>query len=212
MKKRIVFAAAAFFTLFLFSCGGSKALVNSKESHIVLVILETIPATNAPEWVNNTAEFWEENGNYYYRGFSEGMTNVEATRRAAQASANTQIAEQVKSVVRVEFSRALEGAAYDANVGAYLKDIFFSVVDNLNVSGATLRESYTQRLSERNTETGNSRIYCRSYALVQISAADYKRLVAGAFSKTQDQVKANESAKELSQKVEERFFNSQNAE
>ncbi|MDR2772498.1 MAG: hypothetical protein LBB93_03420 [Elusimicrobiota bacterium] len=209
MKKSILFIVfAVSISVLATSCGGPKVL-GSKDNAVVLTVVETIPNVSAPKWVESTSEFWEDGGNYYYRGLSEGMTNIEAARRAAQASAVTQIAEQIKSVVRVEFSRALQGGAYDDTTGAYLKDVFFSVVDNLSVSGAVVKETYSQRLNESNKTNGTSRTYYRSYSLAQISAADYKNLVANAFDQTKNQVKANDSAKELSDAVEQRFFQTQ---
>ncbi|MDR2708487.1 MAG: hypothetical protein LBC07_00725 [Elusimicrobiota bacterium] len=197
------------FSLALFSCGGAKTIVNDKASPITLVILETIPNTESPAWVNNTDDFWEEGGNYFYRGMAEGMTNLGAARRSAQAAAVTQIAEQVKSTVRVEFSRALEAAAYEEESGTYLKDVFFSVVDNLNLTGVAVKGSYSQRISETNRDTGTTKVYYRSYVLAQLSQQDFKRLVANAFDKTNTQMKSNQGAKELSQQVESRFFAAQ---
>jgi hypothetical protein len=159
---------------------------------------------STPKWAENTQDFWEEKGNYFYKGLSEGMTNVQASRRAAQAAAFTALAEQVKVTVRNEFSNALESGAYDQTSGGYLKDVFFSVVDNLTISGAVVAESYSQRISEA-SETDN-RVYWRSFVLSRISADDYKKLVQQAFDKTSNQVGANKSAKELAKEVENRFF------
>jgi hypothetical protein len=209
MKKLFCLIAVLALTVVVSSCGGSKTIVADKASPIVLVVLETIPNTSTPDWVNNAADFWEENGNYFYRGISEGMTSIAAARRSAQAAAFTQIAEQVKAVIRVEFSRAMEATAYNDASGEYLKDVFFSVVDNLTISGAIVKESFAQRISETNKETKTSKIYYRAYSLAQISSQDYKKLVAGAFDKTGAQVQANQSAKELSEAVEKRFFEGQ---
>ncbi|MDR2709391.1 MAG: hypothetical protein LBC07_05405 [Elusimicrobiota bacterium] len=211
MKSKI-FGLSAFLVLSfaLFSCGGgSQVIANSNASPITIVVLESVPNIATPDWVNNTDDFWEANGNYLYRGMAEGMTNMEASRRSAQASAVTQIAEQVKATVRVEFSRALESEAYDEATGIYLKDVFFSVVDNLTLSGVAVKGSYSQRISETNRDTGTTKVYYRSYVLAQLSQQDFKKLVATAFDKTSTQMTANKSAKELAKEVEDRFFAAQ---
>ncbi|MDR3244160.1 MAG: hypothetical protein LBT79_05370 [Elusimicrobiota bacterium] len=206
MKKLIAVAVLFVFAFVLSSCGGGAALKNAPK----IAILETMPAgVSTPKWAQNTQDFWEEKGNYFYKGMSEGMANVQASRRAAQAAAFTALAEQVKVTVRNEFSNALESGSYNSTAGGYLKDVFFSVVDNLTISGAVVAESYSQRVSE-SSETEN-KLYWRSFVLSKISAEDYKKLVQSAFDKTSKQASANESAKELAKKVEDRFFEVQNA-
>jgi hypothetical protein len=202
--KKVLSLAMIFSFVFLAACSSKMA-----QREVKITVLEKIPNIAQPKWVSSTAEFWEEKGSYFYRGMSEGMTNLEAARRAAGASAQERIVEQVKQVVRVEFSRALEGGAYDANTGAYLKNTFFSVVDNLTVSGIKIKETYTERLNE--FDGINNKTYFRSYCLAEISQNDYKKLVANAFSKTGAQIKSNESAKEISAQVEKRFFDAQTA-
>ncbi|MDR3049528.1 MAG: hypothetical protein LBV16_06830 [Elusimicrobiota bacterium] len=206
MKKLLGLTVVFVFAVILSSCGGGAALKNAPK----VTILETMPSnTSTPKWANKTEDFWEEKGAYFYRGISEGMTNVQASRRAAQAAAFTALAEQVKVTVRNEFSNALESTSYNPNSGGYLKDVFFSVVDNLTISGAVVAESYSQRISEA-SETEN-KLYWRSFVLSRISAEDYKKLVQAAFDKTEKQVDANKSAKELAKEVENRFFEVQNA-
>ncbi|MDR0822837.1 MAG: hypothetical protein LBN20_03540 [Endomicrobium sp.] len=206
MKKVFGLAVVFVFAAILSACGGGAALKNAPK----VTILETMPANaSTPKWVEKTEDFWEEKGAYFYRGISEGMTNVQASRRAAQASAFTALAEQVKVTVRNEFSNALESSSYNPNSGGYLKDVFFSVVDNLTISGAVVAESFSQRVSE-SSETEN-KLYWRSFVLARINAEDYKKLVQSAFDKTEKQVGANASAKELAKEVENRFFEVQNA-
>lgn len=171
-------------------------------------VLETIPAVSAPKWVNNTREFWVEKGNYFYRGMAEGFTNLESAKRAAVASARVSLAEQVKSTVRDEFARALEAGAYDDTTGGYLKDTFFSAVENLTLSGVQIRESYLQRLLETGANN-TQRIYYRAYVLASISKADYDKLVQSAFTDTKAQVAANKSAKALAAETEARFWKQQ---
>lgn len=173
-------------------------------------VLETVPNISEPSWVKTSDEYWERRGIYYYRGISEGLTNLEAAKRAATASAKTNLAEQVKSTIRVEFSKALEAGNYDDTTGGYLKDIFFSAVDNLTLSGVAQKESYVQHILESNGI--NEKLYYRAYALATVSVEDYNKLVKSAFSKTNAQVAANKSAKELAKETEERFWNAQEKE
>ena len=170
-------------------------------------VLETIPNISEPSWVKVSNEYWEAKGVYYYRGTSEGLTNLEAAKRAANASAKTNLAEQVKSTVRAEFSRALEAGNYDETTGGYLKDTFFSAVDNLTLSGVALKESYLQHILQ--SDGINEKMYYRAYALATVSVEDYKKLVKSAFSNTNAQVAANKSAKELAKETEERFWAAQ---
>lgn len=207
MKKLLYFAGVLVLMGSFAACGAKKAAVNEIPASAGIKILETIPNIPAPDWVNSSKDYWEENGNYLYRGMSEGMTNVEAAKRAASASARVNIAEQVKNTVRNEFSRAMETGSYDETTGGYLKDVFFSVVDNLNMSGAVISDSYSQRILETNKDS--EKTYYRSYVLAQISIDDYKQMVKTAFTDTSVQVSANKSAKELAAETEARFWQAQ---
>ena len=178
------------------------------EDSVRVHVVETIPATEAPEWVNRSQEFWEEDQQYFYRGISEGFTNLEAAKRAAQAAVHVGIAEQVKNTVRSEFSRALEAGMYDEDTGGYIKDIFFSVVENLTLSGVRINESYLQRLHEAGD--GRDKLYYRAYVLGSIRKQDFRQLVRMSFADTTAQVGANKSAKELLAETEARFWQQQN--
>ena len=128
-------------------------------------------------------------------------------KRAASANARISLAEQVKTIVREEFSRALEASAYEAATGGYLKDVFFSAVENLTLSGVAIRQSYVQRLLERNELS--ERVYYRAYVLASIEQKDFTRLVQAAFNDTKQQVAANKSAKDLAAVTEKRFWQQQ---
>lgn len=204
MKNNLLFGVLLAGLGLMTACS-SKNMV--KTPQLSVKVLETIPATSAPDWVNSTQEFWEKGGTYFYRGTAEGYTNLETAKRAASAGARVSIAEQVKNVVRNEFSRAMEAGAYDDTTGGYLKDVFFSAVDNLTLSGVQIRESYLQHLLE--TGDMSERMYYRAYVLASISKADYNKLVRAAFTDTKAQVSANKSAKQLAAETEERFWKQQ---
>lgn len=123
------------------------------------------------------------------------------------ATARTNMAEQVKSTIRSEFARALEAGNYDDSTGGYLKDVFFSAVDNLTVNGIVMQETYLQRLLE--SDGLQERMYYRAYVLARISVQDYNGVVKRAFTDTKAQVQANKSAKELVKETEARFWGNQ---
>ena len=201
MKKIVLFSASiAIGLLCLNGCGGSSTVKSSSS----IKILETIPDIATPKWVNSDTEFWEEKGVYFYRGTSEGMTNLAAAKRSSAATAQTNIAEQVKNTVRVEFSQAMEAGAYEETSGEYLKNSFFSSVDNLTVSGVRITSSFVQSVAE--TTSSGERIYYRAYTLASLDKEDYKKLVQRAFSDTSAQVSANKSAKEIAAETEKRFW------
>ncbi len=204
MNKQMMLVLLSAGIVLLGACS-SKNVINTPQLSVKVV--ETIPASAAPSWVDSTQEFWEKGGQYFYRGTAEGFTNLEAAKRAAAANARVNLAEQVKNVVRNEFSRALEAGAYDENTGGYLKDVFFSAVENITLSGVQVRESYLQRLLE--TGDINERLYYRAYVLSSISKTDYNKLVRAAFSDTKAQVAANKSAKQLALETEARFWQQQ---
>ena len=102
MKKNIVLFILSL--CFLVACASTGSKSNIK-------VLEAIPNIAEPSWVKTSNEYWEKKGIYYYRGTSEGLTNLEAAKRAATASAKTNLAEQVKSTIRAEFSKALASFA-----------------------------------------------------------------------------------------------------
>ena len=200
MKAKFLFGTVLLGAMLLTACASSEIKYVPQ-----VKVLETIPAVSAPEWVKETKDFWEAKGYYYYRGMSEGMANLEPAKRAAEASARTSLAEQVKNTVRNEFSRALEAGSYDETMGGYLKDVFFSSVENITLTGVQIRESYLQRLLETGVNN-TQRIYYRAYVLASISKADYEKLVKMAFTDTKAQVAANKSAKDLASETESRFW------
>lgn len=204
MKKQRLFVLLTAGLGLLCACSSKNVM---KTPQLNVKVVETIPAVSAPEWVNSTREFWEQGGQYFYRGTAEGFTNLEAAKRAAVANASVSLAEQVKNVVRNEFSRALEAGAYDETTGGYLKDVFFSAVENLTLSGVQVRESYLQHLLE--TGDMRERLYYRAYVLASIRQSDYNKLVRAAFSDTKAQVSANKSAKQLAAETEARFWQQQ---
>lgn len=201
MKKELMLCLL-FAGVGLMSACRTKNMVKTPQLNVKVV--ETVPAASAPDWVNSTQEFWEKGGQYFYRGTAEGFSNLEAAKRAAVANARVSLAEQIKNVVRSEFARALEAGAYDETTGGYLKDVFFSVVDNLSLSGVQIRESYLQHLLE--TGDMHERLYYRAYILASISKGDYNKLVHEAFSASQAQLAANKRAKQLAADTEARFW------
>ncbi|MDR0485953.1 MAG: hypothetical protein LBH29_04430, partial [Elusimicrobiota bacterium] len=165
MKKLVYIAGVLLFAIVLSSCGGGTNLKDAPK----ITVIEKVPNISTPKWVERSQDFWEEKGSYFYRGMSEGMTNVQASRRAAEAAATTALAQQVKATVRNEFTNALESESYNSTTGGYLKDIFFSVVDNLTISGAAVSESFSEHISMA-SDTEN-KVYWRSYVLVRINSS-----------------------------------------
>jgi UDP-glucose 6-dehydrogenase len=132
---------------------------------------------------------------------SEGMTNIEASKRAAGASAQQSFAESVKQTVAAQLGAAIEaeGGGEADNV---LSSAFVSVVDNLTTSGVKVIKYYSERVFDRE----KNMTYYRTYALAQISERDYDRLVGNAFNKTEEQVKANKNARDLLEQAESRII------
>lgn len=201
MNRKYMYGLLLLCVGLLTACGGNKV----KDG---IQILETIPSS-APKWMDSTQEFWETKGVYYYRGTSEGYANIATAKRVAEAAAAGNMVRQVKNIVRNEFSSALEAGAYEDHTGGYVKDVFFSAVDNLEVSGAKMQDSFLQHIKEVNGL--NSKMYYRAYVLVTISKEDYNKMVERAFTDTKKQVAANKSAKELAAQTEERFWKAQEA-
>ena len=204
MKNVCVYSVLLLSVAMFAACKGAQV----RADQVRVAVVETIPATDAPKWVNRPQEFWEEKQQYFYRGISEGFTNLETARRAAQAGVQAGIAEQVKNTVRNEFARALEAGMYDETTGGYVKDVFFSAVENITLIGVRLNEAYLQRLHE--TGAGRDKLYYRAYVLGSISKQDYQQLVSRAFADTKAQVAANKSAKQLVAETEARFWQQQN--
>jgi hypothetical protein len=169
-----------------------------------VVIVETIPRIEEPKWVKSTKEFWEKKDSYFYRGMSQGYTDPEVSRQDAEAVAKTSLARQIKLVLREEFRRALEAQKHDPTIGGYLSDSFVSIVENLEITGSVLVDSYSQRIQEESHKTV-LRDYWRTYALVKLPLGEYEKCAKRAFENLKVQVEANESAKELLEETEQRF-------
>lgn len=199
MKKLLTFTFIALFLGIVVGCGSS---VNHSRSAPRITVLERIPA-RTPSWVRSDAQFSQTRTTFTYRGISEGFTSLNAAKRAAEASAKTRIAEHIKSTISAEFVRVLESQMYDATTGGYLRDIFISSVDRLEVSGIIIRSTYSEKIAE--TSALGERIFYRSFALAELSRDDFQRLVDRAFSSARQQTATNQSAREALADAEQRF-------
>ena len=203
MKTAYVCSVLLLSVATLAACKGAPV----KTEQVQVKVVESIPAAEMPKWAKSSQDFWEDKDNYLYRSIAEGFANLETAKRAAQAGIQTSIAEQIKNTVRTEFARALEAGMYEENTGGYVKEIFFSAVENLTVSGVVLRESYLQRLHEYGL--GRDKLYYRAYVLGSISKQNYRQLVNRAFTDAKAQVSANKDAKQLVAETETRFWQNQ---
>lgn len=193
-------------SLLVQSCGPSRVLV--KRGKTKVVIAETIPRIREPKWVESTKEFWEKKDSYFYRGMSQGYTDPEVSRRDAEAVARASLARQVKVVLRDEFRRALEAQKQDPTIGGYLSDSFVSIVENLEITGSVFVDSYSQRIQEISYKSV-LRDYWRTYAKVELPRGEYEKCAKRAFENLKVQVEANESAEDLAEKTEKRFWEQQ---
>jgi len=202
MKKYALIAIGAVL-LFAQSCVTPTTIAKRGDTRIV--VMETIPQTSLPKWANSTKEFWEKKDAYYYRGVGQGYTDPEVAKQDAEAIARASLARQIKLVLREEFRKALEAQKHDPIIGGYLSDAFVSAVDNLEVSGSVLVESYSLRIQEESHKTV-LKDYWRTYALVKLPRGEYEKCAQRAFSNLKEQIQANEGAKDLAEKTEKRFL------
>jgi hypothetical protein len=208
MKKYTLIAISAVL-FFAQSCVTPTTIAKRGDTRIV--VMETIPQTSLPKWANSTKEFWEGKDAYYYRGVGQGYTDPEVAKQDAEAIARASLARQIKLVLREEFSKALEAQKHDPLIGGYLSDAFVSAVENLEVSGSVLVESYSLRIQEESHKTV-LKDYWRTYALVKLPKGEYEKCSVRAFQNLKEQVQANESAKDLAEQTEKRFWDSQETE
>lgn len=201
--KKVLAISFSFMFLALVGCSG-KGKISSKEQ-VKIAILETIPDGGQPGWVKDGKEHYIEKGKMYYIAVAEGYGNLEASKRASFATAQTKVAEQVKNTIGVEFGRSLETGMYEETTGGYLKDVFMSNVNKINVSGIAVESTYTEKIQEQKGD--ESKVYYRTYSLVSIPETTYKELVKKAFDDTSAQVQQNKSAKDLLIEAESRFYN-----
>ena len=203
--KKILAVSFSFLLLGLVcSCASKKGQISSKDQ-VKIAVIETIPNGGQPKWVKSGEEHYTEKGKMFYVSVAEGFNNLEASKRASFAAAQTKVAEQVKNTIGVEFGRSLETGMYEDNTGGYLKDVFMSNVNKLNISGVVVEETYTEKIQEQKGD--ESKVYYRTYSLVSLPEATYKDLVKRAFDDTSKQVEQNKSAKQLLQEAESRFYN-----
>lgn len=202
MKKLIVVSFCFVFLGFI-GCAGKGKISGSEQ--VKITILETIPGGSQPSWVKDGKEHYIEKGKMYYVAVAEGYGNLEASKRASSAAALTKVAEQVKNTIGVEFGRSLETGMYEETTGGYLKDVFMSNVNKINVSGVAVESTYTEKIQEQKGD--ESRVYYRTYSLVSIPESTYKDLVKKAFDDTSAQITQNKNAKELLKEAETRFYN-----
>ena len=201
MKKFLVISFSFIF-FGLIGCA-SKSKVSPAEQ-VKMTVLETIPRGDQPKWVASGKEYYTEDSKMFYVAVAEGFGNLEASRRASFAAAQTKVAEQVKNTIGVEFGRSLETGMYEETTGGYLKDVFMSNVNKISISGIAVEATYTEKIHEQ--KGNDSKVYYRTYSLVSIPEVTYKNLVKKAFDDTSVQISQNKSAKELLNEAEKRFY------
>ena len=131
MKKSLV-VALSFMFLGLVGCASSGSKI-SPEDQVKIKVIETVPKGDQPSWVKDGKDYFEKESKMYYVSVAEGFGNLEASKRASMAAVQTKIAEQVKNTIGVEFGRSLEAGAYEESTGGYLKDVFISNVNKVNI-------------------------------------------------------------------------------
>ncbi|MCR4662258.1 MAG: hypothetical protein K5622_00025 [Endomicrobiaceae bacterium] len=202
--KKLLAVATSFMFLGLVGCASSGNKISS-EDQVKLSIIETVPRGDQPNWVKDGKDYFEKDSKMYYVSVAEGFGNLEASKRASMAAAQTKIAEQVKNTIGIEFGRSLEAGAYEESTGGYLKDVFMSNVNKVNISGVVIESTYNEKIQEQ--KGSDSKVYWRSYSLASLPVSTYKELVKRAFDDTSKQVEQNKSAKEMLKEAEERFYN-----
>ncbi|WP_413854160.1 hypothetical protein [Candidatus Ruminimicrobium bovinum] len=200
MKKVLAVVISCMFVGLIGCASKGKVATNGATVNVI----ETVPKGSQPSWTNDGKEYFEKDGKMYYVTVAEGFANLEASKRASFAAAQTRVAEQIKNNIGVEFGRSLEAGSYEETTGGYLKDVFMSNVQKLQVSGIIAESTYSEKLQEVNGY--DSKVYWRTYTLASIPVSTYKNLVSRAFSDTSKQVAQNKSAKELLKEAESRFY------
>ncbi len=202
--KWLVLAVVCFGFAVIFSgCGGIGAIQRSDQK-----VMERIPNVAQPDWVNSTKDYFEKDGNLYYRGMSEHDTDLELSVRSAQGRAKIGLNETIKTRMLTEFTKALEGAKLE-KAGGYLKDAFVSSTTKVDISGSVQAESYSEKISELG-QSGVESVYYRSYVLLQVPKLAYDQAVKMTFSDMKEQLKANAGAREAADAAEQRFYQNGN--
>lgn len=203
MKKFVALMLGCMFLGFV-GCASTGNQI-SQSDQMKMSVIETVPRGDQPSWVKDGKDYFEKDSKMYYVSVAEGFGNLEASKRASFASAQTKVAEQVKNTIGVEFGRSLEAGAYEESTGGYLKDVFMSNVEKIQVSGIVAESTYSEKIQEQNGY--DSKVYWRTYTLASLPISTYKDLVRRAFTDTSKQVEQNKSAKELLKEAESRFYN-----
>ena len=183
MKKMLAVAVSCMF-VGLVGCSSTGKIAN--EDQVKMSIIETVPRGDQPSWVKDGKDYFEKDSKMFYVSVAEGFGNLEASKRASMAAAQTKIAEQVKNTIGVEFGRSLEAGAYEESTGGYLKDVFMSNVNKVNISGVVIESTYNEKIQEQ--KGSESKVYWRSYSLASLPISTYKELVKRAFDDTSKQV------------------------
>lgn len=202
------------FSFVLFSLIGCASNQTQKPTAIAespqlkKTVIEKVPNIN-PDWI--AKESFIKEGKRFVVGFVEGFTNLQSSKIAAGNAAKTRFAQQIKDTFTAETASAIESGLYNDETGGYVKEVFYSSIDKLKVDGIMLEEIYSEQIQEQNGSV--NKIYWRSYCLASIPEAKYKEVVDRAFDETENQVrkakqtKQNESAKQLVEKLKEKFDN-----
>ncbi|OGR91311.1 MAG: hypothetical protein A2V88_04830 [Elusimicrobia bacterium RBG_16_66_12] len=165
----------------LAACGTADKRLIGKQTPVFSLPEKT------PAWAGKA--FYEENGSLFYRGAVSGRTDMALGVREARAEAEKNLAEEVKQRIRTEFGSMVKGENADGGLGNHVYDLVVKVSENIQISGAKLREQFVQKLEEQ-TPTGVRYIW-DCYALVSVSKADYlearRTALSGAIAKAREE-------------------------
>lgn len=209
--NKILSVIFSFVLLCLVGCASSqtqKPTVIAESQQIKKTVIEKVPNIN-PDWISK--ESFIKDGKRFVIGFVEGFTNLQSSKIAAGNAAKTRFAQQIKDTFTAESASAIESGVGDSETGGYVKEVFYSSIDKLKVDGIMLEETYSEQIQEQNGSV--NKIYWRSYCLASIPESKYKEVVDRAFDETENQIKKekqtkqNESAKQLVEKLKEKFDN-----
>ena len=198
-KHYLVFVLGFMAMLFVFyGCAlmkpGIKKTKGIGESP-AMTVLEKIPNIPQPDWTTSSKDYWTQNGNVYTSGSAKKYSNLKTALDEAENFAMAKLVKHTKETMLAEFRETMALQKYDAKTGEYVTDTFSIVVSTMKISGAWIKESYSEKIKE--TSKGNERIIYRSWVLVELTRPVYESNIQQALSNLKTVVKTNKNVKKL---------------
>ena len=166
--------------------GCASLMMSQKEP--VQTVLERNP-DKEPAWmINDSRTYWVDKTSIMASGASGESNTLQTAVSGAENAANAKLIQGIKGMIDAEYKTALSRVKPDPTTETYLNNTFGGVLSNMQITGITVKEIYSEKVKEMFKK--NEKIFYRAYALVEVSNANYDKIILSSVSSLKNEIKS----------------------